>query len=401
MGVTGIRRKVLAITVPVFLVAMFLVAAGIEVWVRATWNQKNGQPGLFLSDPVRGQRFASNYTGWFAGVPVHINNLGFRDPRDYALAKGPKTFRIVVLGDSVTFGHGSVYEHSYPYLVEQRLKQWRPDVDWQVWNLAVPGYNTSQELAHLKEIGPQFSPDLVIVGFFENDLVDNREPRAPGMLRVAGATLLSFAQRYVYSIELYKKVYLQLAWKFSASDQYRLRLENINSEEQILKKTARPGDASGQALTNFDYVSDDELSRSCPSRQKPSSDVADAAQRQDGYQWWLAAVHGFQQLNREGAYHVMFFLNMAPLPCPDSDETFYDDGPYGLNALFMRVIGDGTPVVSTHDAFLHRRPSQMPGWSGHSFGNTNVVKADVLFTYLRDRVLPGLAPQASGASTAP
>ena len=67
----------------------------------------------------------------------------------------------------------------------------------------------------------------------------------------------------------------------------------------------------------------------------------------------------------------------------------------------MRVIGDGTPVVSTHDAFLHRRPSQMPGWSGHSFGNTNVVKADVLFTYLRDRVLPGLAPQASGASTAP
>ena len=32
------------------------------------------------------------------------------------------------------------------HIVEQKLKAWRPDVDWQVWNLAVPGYNTSQEL---------------------------------------------------------------------------------------------------------------------------------------------------------------------------------------------------------------------------------------------------------------
>ena len=67
--------------------------------MRATWNPKRGTPGLFLVDAVRGQRFAPNYSGWFAGVPVHINNLGFRDPRDYQLAKGPRTFRIVTLGD--------------------------------------------------------------------------------------------------------------------------------------------------------------------------------------------------------------------------------------------------------------------------------------------------------------
>lgn len=398
---SGIRRRLVLITIPVFLVATFAVVAGIEVWVRVRWNPKNGQPGLFLSDPVRGQRFAPNYTGWFAGIPVHINNLGFRDPRDYSLAKDPKTFRIVFLGDSVTFGHGSVYEHSYPYLLEQKLKQWRPDVDWQVWNVAVPGYNTSQELAHLKEIGPTFAPDLAIVGFFENDLVDNVEPRAPGMLRIAAAKLLSFAQRHIYSIELYKKVYLQLAWKFSASDQYRQRLENINSEEQTLRKTATLSDEKLQALTNFDYVTDDELSRSCPSKPKPSTALVDAAQRQDGYQWWLAAVHGFQQLNREGKYHVMFFLNVPPQPCPDSDETFYDDDGYGLNALFMRVISNGMPVVSAHDAFLHRRPSQMPGWGGHSFGNTNVVKADVLFAYLRDRLLPTLMKGGAAVSTAP
>jgi hypothetical protein len=383
----------------VFLAAMALVVAGVEVWVRVTWNPTNGQPGLFLSDPVRGQRFAANYTGWFAGVPVRINNLGFRDARDYSLAKRPNTFRIVFLGDSVTFGHGSLYEHSYPYLVEQQLRQWRSDVDWQVWNLAVPGYNTSQELAHLKEVGPQFVPDLVIVGFFENDLVDNRDPRPPGMFRIAAARLLSFAQRHVYSLDLYKRVYLQLAWKFSASDQYRQRLENINSEEEELRKAGPIGDAKGQALTAFDYVTDDELRRACPITPAPETALVDAAQRR-GYQEWLRAVHGFQQLNREGTYRIMFFLNAAPRPCPNGNGTFFDEGDSGLNALFTRVIGDGLPVVSSHDAFLHTRPSQMPSWDGHSLGNTNVVKAGVVFSYLRDRVLPGLMPGAA-ASTAP
>jgi hypothetical protein len=389
--VSGARVKFLVITIPVFVVAMVVVAAGVEVWVRARWNPKNGQPGLFLSDPVRGQRFAANYDGWFAGVPVHINNLGFRDPRDYALAKSPNTFRIIVLGDSVTFGHGSVYEHTYPYLLEQKLKAWRPGVDWQVWNLAVPGYNTSQELEHLKEVGPRFSPDLVIVGFYENDLVDNSPPRSPGVIRVAAAKALSFAQRHVYSIELYKRVYLQIAWRLSKSDSYKQRLENVNSEEQQLRHTETLADAAQQTLTPFDYVSDEELGRACPSLRRPNrpvNDVVASAERQDGYQWWVNAIHGFQQLNRAGTYRVVFFLNVAPQQCPDSNETFYDDGPAGLNALFLRVIGSGLPVVSTHDALLRRRPSQMPGWSGHSFGNTNVVKADVLFSFLTSSVLP-------------
>ena len=399
------RAKFLAITVPVFVVALIVVAAGIEVWVRARWDPRNGRPGLFLSDAVRGQRFAPNYDGWFAGVPVHINNLGFRDPRDYSLAKGPHTFRIIVLGDSVTFGHGSVYEHTYPYLLEQKLKQWRADVDWQVWNLAVPGYNTSQELAHLLEVGPGFAPNLVIIGLFDNDLVDNRPPQSPGAVRVTAARLLSFAERHIYSIELYKRIYLQLAWKWSASDDYKQRLENINSEEQSLRRTSDLADAKQQVLTSFDYVSADELSRACPGKPKPSSALVDAAQRQDGYSLWVDAVRGFEQLRRDGRYRILFFLNVAPPECPKTGEsdTFYDDGASGLNAMFMRVIqsGDeGTAVVSTHDALLHTRPSQMPGWSGHSLGNTNVLKADVLFSYLQDHVLPAALPPQTRTSAA-
>ena len=393
-------RKLLTVTLPAALVAALVFAIAVEVWVRVTWNPKRGTPGLFLVDPIRGQRFAPDYTGWFAGVPIHINHLGFRDPRDYALAKGPRTFRIVTLGDSVTFGHSSVYEHTYPLLLEQQLKKWRPDVDWQVWNVAVPGYNTSQELAHLKEIGPVFKPDLAIVGFFENDLVDNRDVGQPGLFRRAAAAVLSSAQRHVYSFDLYKKVALRLAWKLSSSDAYRQRLEGIADDEKLLATVEDASLLQQQAITNFDRLSDDKLRGSCPHPTPPNRVLIDAAQRQPGYADWVSAVRGFQQLERDGAYHIMFFLNVPPPQCPDTDAVFYDEGDMGLNALFLKVMSDGTPAVSVHDALLHVRPSQMPGIKGHSIGNSNVVKAEVLFEFLRDRVLPTVMPPSLAASPA-
>jgi len=211
----GRIAKLAAISLPSAALAMVFVAAGVEVWTRRSWNPARGTPGFFLSDPARGQRLAPGYADWFAGVPVNINSLGLRDSREYALAKGPRTFRVLVLGDSVTFGHGSVYEHTYPYLVEQRLRVWRPDVDWQVWNAAVPGYNTSQELAQLLEVGPTFNPDLVIVGFFENDVVDNYRVSPPSRASRVRSLALSWLYRHVYSISLYKRAYLELAWRLS------------------------------------------------------------------------------------------------------------------------------------------------------------------------------------------
>ncbi len=58
----------------------------------------------------------------------------------------------------------------------------------------------------------------------------------------------------------------------------------------------------------------------------------------------------------------------------------------------MRYLGDGTPAVSVYEAFRRLRPSQMPFAEGHALGNANLVKADVLFHYLRDAVLPPILP---------
>jgi hypothetical protein len=373
-------RKLLTITVPAVAVAAVVFGACVEVWVRATWDPHKGRPGFFLSDARRGQRLAAGYDGWFAGIPVHINSLELRDTREYDLAKKPNTFRILVLGDSVTFGHGSL--HSYPELLESRLKAWRPEVDWQVWNAAVPGYNTSQELEHLLEVGGRFQPDLVVVGFFENDLTDNRPLQNPGRLRVLAFNALSFARRHLYSLELYKKVYLTAVWRLSGGDDYRRRLEHLDTEESVLSAvsdaTARPE----QQLTAFERRTDDDVaSTNCVYGMKPNAGVVPAMEHGAGYADWLQSVRAFQQLNRSGQYRILFFVNDVPPICPDGD-VFYDGGSSAIDAFYLRILGEGTPAVSCYDEFRHMRPSQMPNARAHAIGNANVVKADVLFGFL-------------------
>jgi hypothetical protein len=404
MGVNRPRwRALLTVSLPAGVAAVLLLAGALEVWVRVSWETRKGTPGFFLSDAARGQRLAAGYDGWFAGVPVHINSLELRDPREYDLKKRSNTFRILVLGDSVTFGHGSVYEHTYPYLTEQRLEAWRPDIDWQVWNAAVPGYNTSQELAHLLEVGDRFQPDLVVVSFFDNDLSDNHPLPLPGRIRVAATRLLSLARRHVYSLELYKQVYLTALWRLSGSDEYKRRVEHLETEEGLLATASDLSGRAEQQLTSFERLTDEQVRRNvCRDGMRVNENSVRALEHDSRFQQWVDAVRGFQRLNQEGRFRIMFFVNNAPPSCtvvePAAD-FFYDGGSRLFDGLYLRILGDGTPAVSSYDAFLHTRPSQMPNAAGHSIGNANVIKADVLFGFLRECALAKLIQKSGQPSS--
>jgi len=388
-------KKLLTIALPATLAAGLLAVLLIEVWVRLAWDDSRGRPGFFLSDPVRGQRLAANYDGWFAGVPAHTNSLGFRDTREYPLAKSAGTFRILVLGDSVTFGHGALYEASYPFLLEQRLREWRPDVKWEVWNLGIPGYNTAQELAYLKEVGGSYAPDLVIVGFFLNDF-SGFDPRPnPGVIDRTASAVLRTMQRYVYSTELYKRIYLTLRFRLTESKENQQRLQHLESEDALL---GRPGaaDASEQKLGGFERVSDEDV-RAFECRgagPRGNSDVAAAIRaRSPELKPWFDAVEGFRALQRAGKYRIAFFINMAPDICGGEDR-FFDSGTGEDNVALLEFLGRDTPAASSWGEFLYYRPSQMPAAAAHSLGNSNLVKAKALFEFLRDRVLPPLLPAA-------
>lgn len=101
-------------------------------------------------------------------VRIRINAAGFRDDREYPLRKPPGVRRVLVLGDSFSFAGKVALEQTFARRLESLLNAAQPG-RYQVLNLAVPGYNSRQEMLALGERGLAFEPDLVIVAFVLND----------------------------------------------------------------------------------------------------------------------------------------------------------------------------------------------------------------------------------------
>jgi GDSL-like lipase/acylhydrolase family protein len=107
--------------------------------------------------------------GRFLGQPVAINSLGMRDG-ERTLERRPGTFRIVGLGDSHMFGWGVRGDETFPALLEKSLAQHFAGRSFEVWNLAVPGYNSVQEVETFATKARAIGPDLVIVNWVGNDM---------------------------------------------------------------------------------------------------------------------------------------------------------------------------------------------------------------------------------------
>lgn len=109
------------------------------------------------------------------GAEVRVRDVDYRhDDEDglrIAPPPGPKpdgTFRVVIVGDSNAYGWGVPEEATFARRVETGLTEAGLTVDVAV--LAFPGYNTGDEAALLRRLGPKLAPDLVLVAWFANDL---------------------------------------------------------------------------------------------------------------------------------------------------------------------------------------------------------------------------------------
>lgn len=77
--------------------------------------------------------------------------------------------RIVILGDSVTFGHGLEASQAFPALLERSLLPNRAD---EVFNVALPGWSTRQERLAYERIARKYKPNEVILAVCLNDLAE-------------------------------------------------------------------------------------------------------------------------------------------------------------------------------------------------------------------------------------
>ena len=136
---------------------------GIEMWKYAKEIKQRS------TNPQMSHEHAPNREATLMGVNVKTGSQGLRD-RDFAGTKAPNSQRILVLGDSLTFGWGVDVDHTYPKILERLLNEESGGATtYEVINAGVGNYNTVQEVAYFEERGIRYRPDEVILGFYIND----------------------------------------------------------------------------------------------------------------------------------------------------------------------------------------------------------------------------------------
>lgn len=149
----------------------------LELFVRI-FSPQNIYPFVYKDDPLGFYRLKENYHGIHKApefkVRVDTNSNGLRD-YEYPIIKPEKAYRILVLGDSFTFGEGVEMEKGYTKALEKRLNSSNKDRRYEVINASAFDWGTSEEYLYLKHYGLRFKPDMVVLGFFiGNDIWQNR-----------------------------------------------------------------------------------------------------------------------------------------------------------------------------------------------------------------------------------
>lgn len=110
------------------------------------------------------------FNGFSEGIQVTTNGHGLRE-RELPLEKPADTRRVLFLGDSVTFGPGVRDGEPFPRLLELDLEA-DTSSRIQTINAGVVGYNTVQEQGRLEDVGLEYQPDVVVLTFLVNDLLE-------------------------------------------------------------------------------------------------------------------------------------------------------------------------------------------------------------------------------------
>ena len=134
---------------------------------------------------------------WFHR-PYHVqtNRVGLRNTEE----PSNNAFRILAVGDSLTFGPYLANEDAWPAWAENYVRQYYHSTDRvQVFNAGIAGYTIADELAYLKEKGADFHPGLVVLAVCENDVDDLRKEHN-GVVQRPEGNALSNVERVIKAI---------------------------------------------------------------------------------------------------------------------------------------------------------------------------------------------------------
>ena len=259
--------------------------AGMLCSVEADGLRYTGRPGASVT--IRDIRYAHNSLGLRGAEP--------QSPRPEGL------FRILLLGDSNTYGWGVRLESTFGWLTEQRLQQAlsasSASLDAssrnrkvEVLNAGFVGYNTGDALALFRHLHETLQPDLVLLVWFANDLERfGFHVSQAGHLFCDPLPLPEAWKPTLWRSYLYRKFSVWILSRMKSSGRFVLgEGENLTYSEGRLRALARAVRESGSRFALIDMPVLE------PSPGSPIIQPEQYLARQQSN--WLARIAGQEQI---------------------------------------------------------------------------------------------------------
>lgn len=191
------KNKIInAIMVIVSTVAGLLLS---ELFLRFTWTPWEQRNVISIQDHpvfdfapipgISGAQTTPEYTYHFSH-----SQQGLRHSPIFDTHKKMDEKRILLLGDSFTYGVGANDDETFAGRLQANLPQ------YQFANAGCNGYGTRNVLSVLDFLGPELKPDIIIYFFFWNDLSDNMKRTIPEFkLEESGKVTRVDALQYEYN----------------------------------------------------------------------------------------------------------------------------------------------------------------------------------------------------------
>ena len=154
-----------------------LAAAGIPTYFPLAIPETPPEEAPWWTCNESGCRHAYVHTiaacesGELSGRHCIVNRQGFSDTQDFAVGDDfDERMRILMLGDSYTYGMRAEIGKSYVETIESNFPQ------SIVWNTALPGVGTNHALASFQIYAPMLRPQITILNVNRSDFKDNMMP---------------------------------------------------------------------------------------------------------------------------------------------------------------------------------------------------------------------------------
>jgi lysophospholipase L1-like esterase len=291
-------------------------------------------------------------TPGFKGL-VRINNLGFRG-EDVSVEKSPGTYRIAILGDSITFGRYLGENSVYPRLLEANMNSsGNYPLPVEVINASFSGRDTWEELALLEHRILPLHPDLVVLEICLNDHVRFPPPEK-------GTAVGAFGD--------------QAWWQYSSFLHYLdKRVEGFG--QYHLKALKRLGlyHATGKEFLRDFYIDQREI-----------------LNIETNWEEWSKALLGVRDLARGNGVDILFVL--FPLTY------HFKEGVVETAPLLSSLARDhDIPFIDMLGPFSEAGGGRVYRDRLHPNSKGHRIVADELEKYIASRFLPPPSPEASGS----